>query len=107
MQDSDVKVNNDLNVRKTLSSSSRRTSVPRHNDVKPSENIPTEKTSSEAQLSTECSAETNTEHKLTSPPISSIQKSSTISNGPGHHVRQWGRTSVSIYSKDIIWLYAF
>ncbi|XP_021903396.1 rho GTPase-activating protein REN1, partial [Carica papaya] len=92
-KDSDVKVNNDLNVRKTLSSSSRRTSVPRHNDVKPSENIPTEKTSSEAQLSTECSAETNTEHKLTSPPISSIQKSSTISNGPGHHVRQWGRTS--------------
>lgn len=104
-------VDYDSKVEQKLSSSSVQTSMPRHADVEKSENIQDQsnyslatQTKESNELLGDVSEDTVLENKRTGlNPSTSIQKPTTMSNGPAHSIRRptvWGRTSVSICFMD-------
>ncbi|XP_057975106.1 rho GTPase-activating protein REN1 isoform X2 [Malania oleifera] len=85
------------------SSSSPKTSLPKHDNVKGRETSPNKSNSTSVQskksgeLQEDLLAETSSVYKLAGPsPSTCIKKSTSISNAPAHSVRRptvWGRTS--------------
>lgn len=81
-------------VTKTLLSGSRRSSLPRHDDAKPDENIVV-KGAENTEVKAAVEVPANEDKNSSSDVASGIQKPLTLSNAPGGSKRLWGRTPVS------------